>query len=566
MTSRNLFWSLGRVWFPAVLVPFLLLLAPAVAAQESAESKCNSCHDQGLKLKASIHQSLGCEGCHEKHEKYPHPANVPKPACVTCHSSQVQDYSMGVHGRAVKAGNQGAPDCAVCHGNVHETATTRTDKFHKALPETCGMCHDKVVSEFKASVHGKAVERGVKDAPLCTDCHGEHSILPHREKASPVSAGHVSETCARCHGNVRLTRKFGLPPDRITSFDASFHGLASKSGSQTVANCASCHGVHNILPSSDPKSMINARNLPATCGKCHPGAGTRFSLGQVHVAEGAKEPNLVHWARLFYLGVIPATIGFMILHHGGDWIRKLNQLRLNPNPAAFVRPLSAGEREMRMYFPERIQHGLLALSFIVLVWTGFALKYPEQWWARPLVIWEGSWPVRGTVHRIAAAVMVVVGLIHPVSLILSRRLRDHWKTLLPVKADIYEGFAGLAYAIGLRKQKPAISAHSYIEKLEYWAVVWGTFIMGLTGIVLWANTWALKFLPKVWIDLCTTIHFYEAVLAALSIAVWHFYSVIFDPDVYPMDTGWLNGYSVRRHEHHGRKTSPDSHSGDAKSI
>jgi cytochrome b subunit of formate dehydrogenase len=354
---------------------------------------------------------------------------------------------------------------------------------------------------------------------------------------------------------LRLSRKFGLPPDRITSFEASFHGLASKAGSQTVANCASCHGVHNILPSSDAKSMIHPKNLPATCGKCHPGAGSRFALGPIHVIEGGREPDLVRWARLFYLSMIPATIGFMLLHHGGDWFRKLISLRLAPSAATALRPMMHGPPETRMYPLERVQHALLAVSFIVLVWTGFALKYPEQWWARPLVAWEGSWPVRGTVHRIAAVVMIVVGVFHPLTLIFSRRLRDHWKTLIPVKADIYEAFAGLAYSLGLRRLKPRISAHSYIEKTEYWAVIWGTFIMALTGIVLWANNWALRFLPKSWIDLATTIHFYEAVLAALSIAIWHFYSVIFDPEVYPLDTAFLTGQSVRRREAH----EPASH-------
>jgi nitrate/TMAO reductase-like tetraheme cytochrome c subunit len=111
----------------------------------------------------------------------------------------------------------------------------------------------------------------VTQAPLCTDCHGEHKILKHTNAASSVNASNIRDTCGSCHGDVRLTRKFGMPNDRLVSFDSSFHGLAAKSGSQTVANCASCHGVHNILRSSNPKSMVNAKNLPKTCGKCHEG-------------------------------------------------------------------------------------------------------------------------------------------------------------------------------------------------------------------------------------------------------------------------------------------------------
>jgi len=85
--------------------------------------------------------------------------------------------------------------------------------------------------------------------------------------------------------------------------------------------------------------------------------------------------------------------------------------------------------------------------------------------------------------------------------------------------------------------------------------------MALTGLVLWANNIALRYLPKQWLDVATSIHFYEAVLATLAIVVWHFYTVIFDPDVYPLDTAWLTGYSVRKREHHDLPPSGESSAG-----
>ena len=75
----------------------------------------------------------------------------------------------------------------------------------------------------------------------------------------------------------------------------------------------------------------------------------------------------------------------------------------------------------------------------------------------------------------------------------------------------------------------------------------GAVVMAASGIMLWANTLMLKLLPKSWLDVATAVHFYEAVLATLAIVVWHFYSVIFDPDVYPMETAWFNGVSVKKH-------------------
>src|ERR1022692_4616721 len=374
----------------------------------------------------------------------------------------------------------------------------------------------------------------------------------HGNEASPVNSAHIRDTCGSCHGDVRLTRKFGLPSDRLVSFDSSYHGLASKAGSQTVANCASCHGVHNILASSDPKSTINARNLPKTCGQCHAGAGTRFAISQVHVAEGRTEPAALRLVRQFYLLVIPVTIGLMILHNGGDWLRKLIRLRFQGGAGiqpARLRATASGHGDLRMLPFERLQHAVLAISFLTLVWTGFALKYPDTWWARPLLVLEGSHSMRSLIHRVAAAIFMAITVTHLVSLIVSRKLREHWKEMLPNINDPREGLSNFAYNLGLGDQAPGRSAHSYVEKAEYWAVVWGAVVMIASGVMLWADSLVLKLLPKAWLDVATSVHFYEAVLATLAIVVWHFYPIIFDPDVYPLNTAFLTGFSVKKSQH-----------------
>ncbi|OPZ84714.1 MAG: hypothetical protein BWY76_01730 [bacterium ADurb.Bin429] len=514
-------------------------LLPAQPAQQA--NTCATCHEQGKKLETSAHAALTCDTCHEGHEKVPHPEGIAKPACTSCHTDQATAFEDSVHGQAAKGGNEGAPDCAVCHGDAHELRQPKSAEFRTSVPDTCAMCHSDVVDEFRASVHGQAVARGVTQAPLCTDCHGEHDIKKHTSAASPVHSNNIRDTCGSCHGDVRLTRKFGLPADRMVSFDSSYHGLASKTGSQTVANCASCHGVHNILPSSDAKSTIHPKNLGNTCGTCHPGAGQRFAISQVHVSEGGQEPAAMRWVRQFYLLLIPLLIGLMLLHNAGDWVRKAVRIRRYGIPAA--RP--GGHREVRMFGFERIQHALLVLSFMTLVWTGFALKYPDQWWARPLLLWGES--LRSLVHRIAGVVFIVVSVAHVVSLVVSRRLREHWKEMLPKMRDVPEAWNNFAYNVGVRSKRPSRSAHSYIEKAEYWAVVWGAVIMAGTGLMLWANNLMLALLPKVWLDAATSIHFYEALLATLAILVWHFYSVILDPEVYPLDTAFLTGVSVREH-------------------
>jgi cytochrome b subunit of formate dehydrogenase len=538
----------------------LLLLGAAGAGLQAADTapppECSSCHDQGQKLEKSAHSGLPCETCHESHEKYPHPANAPKAACTSCHQDAAGDYAGGVHGQARKSGNDAAPDCGLCHGSAHELLPPKGAAYRAAVPETCGMCHTDAGEQYRASVHGQALARGVAETPTCTDCHGEHKIFKHTSQASPVNVSNIRETCGSCHGDVRLTRKFGMPGDRMVSFDSSFHGLAAKSGSQTVANCASCHGVHNILPSSDPKSTIHAKNLPQTCGRCHAGAGSRFGISQVHVVEGKSEPAALRWVREFYLLIIPVTIGLMLLHNGGDWLRKLLRMRFQ-RQAGFVPVAPRGRGELRMLPFERFQHGVMVISFTLLVWTGFALKYPDQFWARPLLLMEGATSMRSLLHRSAAGIFIAVSFTHLLSLIVSRKLRNHWKEMLPNTRDPREALSNFAYNLGLGSEPPGRSSHSYNEKAEYWAVVWGAVVMIASGVLLWANNLALRFLPKLWLDVATSVHFYEAVLATLAIVVWHFYSVIFDPDVYPLNTAFWTGHSVKIDEHSGHEQQPD---------
>lgn len=523
----------------------------SAAGQAPAGEECAGCHDQVKKIKAAAHADVGCATCHEKHEKYPHPAGTAKPACAVCHAEVAGKHDRSVHGLAAKKG-EAAPDCSICHGNSHELKRVIEPEFRKAVPASCGMCHAAEAQKFEGSVHGTALASGTPSAPICTDCHSAHYILPHTNLSSPVAVGHVRETCGHCHGDLRLSSRLNLPADRLTTFDESFHGLAAKAGSQTVANCASCHGYHDILPSSDKRSAVHPLNLPKTCGKCHEGAGSRFAIGTIHWSEGSREPEGVRWVRTVYQVVIPLIVGLMVLHNFGDYWRKLWRLRLRPRvvltAAAPEAPAAPPAPQIRMYLFERWQHALMAVSFFALVWTGFALKYPGEWWARPLLAAEATVSVRGWIHRIAAVIFIIVSGAHFVSLMVSRRLRQHWHNMFPRRSDIPEALKNFAWHLGWLRTKPKLSAHSYIEKAEYWAVMWGGVVMVATGVILWANDWALAYLPKTFLDIATSIHFYEAVLATVSIFVWHFYFVIFDPEVYPMDSAWLTGFSPRKRE------------------
>jgi len=148
---------------------------------------------------------------------------------------------------------------------------------------------------------------------------------------------------------------------------------------------------------------------------------------------------------------------------------------------------------------------------------------------------------RRLTHRIAAVIMLTVGLYHLVYLFRAKEGRSWFKDMLPKWKDVRDLIGNFGYYVGASKVKPKIARFGYAEKAEYWAVLWGTMIMGLTGLMIWFKLGVFRFLPRWAVDIALAIHFYEAVLATLAIVVWHFYHVIFDPDVYPVNFAFLDG-------------------------
>jgi cytochrome b subunit of formate dehydrogenase len=535
---------------------------------DSPASACADCHsDASEALATSIHGRLSeaggrtptCASCHGPVHRLKaaddlaspvHPTRLAE-TCGACHADPelasasgfklvqpIAAYTGSVHARAVARGDHAAT-CSACHGS-HDIlpAADRQSRVHPTrVSSTCGECHGAVTAVFDESVHGKASLRGISDSPTCIDCHGEHGILGPADKGSPVYATNLPRmTCGRCHGDLRVTEKFGMKADALSAYEDSFHGLAGRSGSVTVANCASCHGVHDILPSSDPKSHIAPENLADTCGACHPGAGNRFAIGPVHVepADRATAHPAVYWVRLVYIWMIWIVIGGMLVHNLLDFARKSQHPISRP-----VVPVA--ERRPRMNRGFRIAHVLTFTTFFILVWTGFALKFPEAWWAQPLLAWEEQLGFRGWLHRGAAVLMLGAFGFHFAHIAIDRRARACILGMVPNKHDLHEVGAKLAWFAGRRKEMPPAPALGYAEKAEYLALLWGTLVMAVTGFVLWFENWSLANLPTWAADVATVVHYYEAILASLAILVWHFYFVIFDPLVYPMDTTWLTG-------------------------
>lgn len=554
----------------------IVALSPETNAQrrEFATLTCARCHaavdstflssDHGRALEAGVRGAPTCIDCHDEHDVRAvadSSANTNRKhlvaMCLRCHVDNpdvrarmgpsagfIASYEKSVHGRAVHEGNDAAATCIDCHGShgMKKGNTPSSSVARNNIAATCGRCHADVLEQYRGSIHGTALQAGVTASATCTDCHGEHNILSPSDAASPVAARNVSaQVCSPCHASVKLTQKYGLAADRFQSFADSYHGLAGKAGDVEVANCASCHGVHDIKPSSDSTSRINRKNLVNTCGTCHPGANENFARGSVHAVATADGDELLYVVATTYILLIIVVVGGMAVHNVFDFVAK-SRRRLMERRGIIKRHHPGHRLYLRMSLDERIQHGTLIVSFCTLVITGFALKFPDAWWVAPVRnLSPLMFEARGILHRAAGVVMVLAGLYHIYYVSVVPRGKRLLRDLIPVRQDLLDALNVMKFNLGISRHKPRFGRFSYIEKSEYWALIWGTIVMALTGAILWFDNTFLGLLTKLWWDVARSVHYYEAWLATLSIIVWHFYFVIFNPDAYPVNLAFWKG-------------------------
>ena len=260
--------------------------------------------------------------------------------CLNCHkeggvayieNSNVKDYKLSPHYIALTSGKDNAATCADCHG-AHEMlpASDINSKVNKKnVANTCGSdaCHKKQNEDYTGSIHQISIATKPKsDAPTCSNCHGGHQIASPNIVGSKLYGGKgVVQLCSDCHSSVEIVQNNNLPKGVAENFSESFHGLAIRGGSKQAADCGSCHGYHNIRPSSDAKSTINKNNLPQTCGKCHPGANKSVFDTPIHITDAAKQSPLLNFITIFYIILICGTIGFMVLHNILDFRKKIKK-------------------------------------------------------------------------------------------------------------------------------------------------------------------------------------------------------------------------------------------------
>ena len=504
-----------------------------------------------------------CNGCHGGHRILP--LTSPESAmsrqnqadtCGKCHGSEelnreegitkrnlIERYKTSVHWNAIQMGKPGAV-CTDCHGfhSILPSSAPDSSVSRTGIVSVCQRCHPNEALAYREGAHGRTLFHGNNDVPTCTTCHGDHDMASLRARTGDAKSWAATQVCIWCHGNERMMARYGLNTDPVESYLHDFHGLTQRGTMGASATCADCHEAHHSLPSSHPQSRMNITNRGAACGTCHGKVSQSFAMQFSHKRamqySGARIEAIV---RTLYIILIVLSVVGMLAHNAVQWIWAVRKKHAEQRQQKHIR---------RMTRFELLSHFVLFITFATLAFTGFALKFPEAFWVKWLFSLGMTEAVRAFIHRTAALTMSMDFLIFLVYMLARGRGKRILREMLPGKQDFRAFFSAMRFYLGLSKERPLCGVFNYGEKFEFWALVWGTFIMAATGFILWFP----KTLPGSWPPWVATtariIHYYEALLATLAILIWHGWNTIFHPDEYPMSTTWLTGYITEEEASH----------------
>ncbi len=208
--------------------------------------------------------------------------------------------------------------------------------------------------------------------------------------------------------------------------------------------------------------------------------------------------------------------------------------------------MSQQEKFLRFPLGRRIEHWLNVLSFTILAVTGLIQKFNTSPISEMMFSAFGGVETVRILHRIAAIILMLVTIYHFGGVLYGWYVKRVPLSMLPGKDDVIAAWKQLRYNLGFEKKSPKQGFYTFEEKFEYWALVWGTLIMGITGFFLWNPITTAKILPGAWIPVAKAAHGNEAVLAVLAIILWHTYHVI----IKHFNKSMYSGYMSREEMEH----------------
>jgi formate dehydrogenase gamma subunit len=207
--------------------------------------------------------------------------------------------------------------------------------------------------------------------------------------------------------------------------------------------------------------------------------------------------------------------------------------------------MSQAKQYLRFSLAQRLEHWVMVISFTVLAVTGLPQKFAGDGWAEALIAALGGIEFTRVIHHAAAILLLLAAIYHIVNLLYKVIVqRTRW-TIYPQLQDVFDAVHTVLYDLGLRKEAPKYDHFSWGEKFEYWALVWGTLIMALTGLMMWNPIIITRFLSGDVIPAAKAAHGAEAILAVLAVVVWHFYNVHLKEFNKSMLTGQLSAHEMQ---------------------
>ena len=561
-------------------------------------AQCASCHaGESQAYATSIHgmsHAMGasaaatCVNCHGDPHAIVPVKQIDSPVfklnlaqtCAKCHSDPkliaayhlpphtADYYQDSIHGQAlIKMGLIVAPSCNDCHGvhDIKRNVDQSSRINHANIARTCGQCHLGIENTYDQSVHGQLLARGDPRGPVCTDCHSAHQIQAPTGQSFKAAS---DEVCGKCH------------QDRLAHYRETYHGKAMALGRPNVASdvaaCYDCHGHHDVFPVSDPRSRLSAGRILETCRQCHPGVGPKFTEYRPHAdpRDSAHYPTL----HAVYVGMTALLIGVFAFFglHTLLWIVRSIYLYLHDSKTfreAKVKAVSDDEVFTRFTPFERFLHLMVVTSFLLLVLTGMPLKFYYTAWARVIFDLLGGAEVARALHRFGAIITFTYFALHLCALtsgLWKKRgsLRDPATkrfslrraraamfgpdSMVPSLQDWRDFVAHQKWFFG-KGPRPQFDRWTYWERFDYFAVFWGIFIIGASGLVMWFPGFFTRFLPGWAINIALLLHSDEALLAAGFIFTFHFFNTHFRIEKFPMDTVIFSGRISKTELIHERK-------------
>lgn len=590
------------------LVTALLALWSAHAALADDRDNCLYCHQfpglsrvdkgaQQLRLfyvdpsytqaHRGPHARLACTDCHNMAEVgvIPHGPVTPVDCTRQCHlvSPNLPERRFSHENIAL-----------MLEQSVHKAETLSTLQFSDGPllqpgQSLCLSCHDEPLFRISGFVTRTLTGMGNRAVDRCETCHATQvrldsnyfvrHVTSRLEDARPTLE--VAQVCAVCHSDRSIRAAHGLQ-DAVASYVRSFHGKAALLGDELTAGCVSCHvksgeNAHLMLGPEHPGSSVSRNNVANSCRSiaCHPGAEKAIADTAVHLdlptAIGTVERAIAvafivltvfsfgPSAAIVLLELVQLVVGRHAHHHAAR-LRLVDRILAHPFGKSALR---------RFTLKHRIQHWVLSVLFILLALTGFPLKFADHEWARATINLFGGVQSARVVHHWSGVLLIAGFALHVLDILrvmiwraretrLSGKPEGYLSIFLKLPVaitptDLLKAGQLMSYLLGLRRERPTFGRFSATEKFEYFGVIWGTTLLGITGLMLWFVSTTSQWVTGRVFNIATIMHTYEAFLAVIHVGILHIYNVILSPTVFPISLATMTGEtpSTKLAEEHG---------------